>query len=122
MNTKYDVKDTLCDCDVIHEQAVEYVRAQLPEENILYEAADFFRVLGDSTRMRILFALDKSELCVCDLACLLSMTKSAISHQLRVLRETSLVRTRKSGKNVFYSLADDHVRDIIEKAFEHITE
>ena len=122
MHNRDDTKDTLCDCDVIHEDVVENVKRQLPEEDFLYETADFFRVLGDSTRMRILFALDKSELCVCDLAYLLSMTKSAISHQLRVLRETSLVTARKSGKNVFYSLADDHVRDIIEKAFEHVTE
>ncbi len=122
MQTRDDIKDTICDCDVIHEEAVKRVKEQLPEESLLYDTADFFRVLGDSTRMRILFALDKSELCVCDLACLLSMTKSAISHQLRILRESSLVRARKSGKNVFYSLADDHVRDIIEKAFEHITE
>lgn len=122
MQKQFDLKDSVCDCDVIHEKEVEKVRAELPEEGLLYEISDFFRVFGDSTRVRILFALDKSELCVCDLACLLSMTKSAVSHQLRVLRAASLVRVRKSGKNVFYSLSDDHVKDIIEKALEHITE
>ena len=117
-----DIRDSVCDCDVIHESAVEAVKSQLPDEDLLYEMSDFFRVFSDSTRIRILFALDKGELCVCDLAYLLSMTKSAISHQLRILRASSLVRARRSGKNVFYSLADDHVRDIVEKALEHITE
>ena len=114
--------DEGCDCDFVHEGDVERVRASLPPESLLYDVSDFFKILGDSTRIRILFALDRAELCVCDLACLLSMTKSAISHQLRILRTSSLVRARRSGKNVFYSLADDHIRDIIEKALEHISE
>ena len=111
-----------CDCDFVHEGDVARVSEELPPEDLLYDVSDFFKILGDSTRIRILFALDRAELCVCDLACLLSMTKSAISHQLRILRTSSLVRARRSGKNVFYSLADDHIRDIIEKALEHISE
>ena len=94
----------------------------MPEENTLYDLSDFFKVLGDSTRISILFAIDGEPMCVCDIAELLGMTKSAVSHQLKILRQSALVTYRKSGKNVFYTLADDHVRDIIEKAFEHIKE
>jgi ArsR family transcriptional regulator len=88
----------------------------------LYELADFFKVFGDSSRIKLLWALDRNELCVCDLASLLLMTKSAVSHQLRLLREAKLVKYRKDGKNVFYSLDDDHIRDILEKGTEHIKE
>ena len=89
---------------------------------MLYNLADFFKVLGDSTRARIMWALDESEMCVCDLAVLLNMTKSAISHQLRSLRQANLVKYRREGKVVFYSLADDHVKQIFEKGLEHICE
>ena len=119
-------KDTVgvptCECEEVHSDLVEKRRAAMPEESELYELSDFFKVLGDSTRINILFAIDGEPMCVCDIARLLSMTKSAVSHQLKVLRQADLVTYRKSGKNVYYSLADDHVRDIIEKALEHIRE
>jgi DNA-binding transcriptional ArsR family regulator len=111
-----------CDCSVIHADVVEKVKEKMPDESRLYELADFFKVLGDSTRVKIMWALDLQEMCVCDLAVLLNMTKSAISHQLRALRLANLVRSRREGKIVYYSLADDHVRDIFEKGFEHISE
>jgi len=114
-----DNKSLICDCDVIHEEVVNKVRNKMPEEERLYDLSDFFKVLGDSTRMQILYALDQDELCVCDLAGLLNMTKSAISHQLKTLKKARLVKFRKEGKNVFYSLDDQHVTDIIEIAFEH---
>ena len=94
----------------------------MPDESTLYDLSDFFKILGDSTRVSILFAIDGEPMCVCDIANLLGMTKSAVSHQLKILRQSDLVTYRKSGKNVFYTLADDHVRDIIEKALEHIKE
>lgn len=115
-------KDIVCDCDVIHEDIVEEVRQKMPKVEQLYELADFFKVLGDSTRVKLMWALDEKELCVCDLAVLLNMTKSAISHQLRALREARLVKFRKEGKVVYYTLADDHVREVFEKGFEHIKE
>ena len=116
-------KDELfCDCDVIHADVVETVKKKMPGENELYDLSDFFKVLGDSTRARIIWALDESEMCVCDLAVLLEMTKSAISHQLRLLRENNLVKNRREGKVVYYSLADDHIKAIFEKGLEHIRE
>lgn len=114
--------DINCDCDVIHANIVEKVRQSMPDEDELYDLSDFFKVLGDSTRARIISALDINEMCVCDLAVLLNMTKSAISHQLRSLKEANLVKFRKEGKVVFYSLTDDHVKDIFEKGLEHIRE
>ena len=114
--------DMLCDCDVIHTEVVEAVKKKMPPESVLYDLSDFFKVLGDSTRAKIMWALDESEMCVCDLAVLLNMTKSAISHQLRSLRQANLVKYRKEGKVVFYSLSDDHVKAIFEKGLEHIGE
>lgn len=112
----------VCDCETIHGEVVERVRQSMIDEDELYDLADFFKVLGDSTRARIIGALDESELCVCDLAVLLKMTKSAISHQLRALKEANLVKFRREGKVVYYSLADDHVRAIFETGLEHIRE
>jgi ArsR family transcriptional regulator, lead/cadmium/zinc/bismuth-responsive transcriptional repressor len=114
--------DLFCDCDVIHADVVDSVKEKMPEERELYDLSDFFKVLGDSTRVKIMWALDESEMCVCDIAVLLNMTKSAISHQLRSLKQANLVKHRKEGKIVFYSLADDHVKDIFEKGLEHIRE
>ncbi|MDU2064752.1 MAG: metalloregulator ArsR/SmtB family transcription factor [Sporomusaceae bacterium] len=113
-------KDT--DCEIIHVEVVDRVRAKMPNEPILNEVSTLFKIMGDKTRSHILWALDQNEMCVCDLAALLNMTKSAISHQLRLLREAKLVRSHREGKNVFYMLDDNHVRDIFEKAFEHIIE
>jgi len=116
-------KDELfCDCDVIHADVVDKVKKKMPDEEELYNLSDFFKVLGDSTRAKIMWALDESEMCVCDIAVLLNMTKSAISHQLRSLKQANLVKYRKEGKIVFYSLADDHVKDIFEKGLDHIRE
>ena len=112
----------LCECEELHSDIIETKRAEMPEIATLYDLSDFFKILGDSTRVSILFAIDGEPMCVCDIAGLLGMTKSAVSHQLKILRQTDLVTYRKLGKNVYYSLADDHVRDIIEKALEHIKE
>ncbi|MBQ2794258.1 MAG: winged helix-turn-helix transcriptional regulator [Clostridia bacterium] len=111
-----------CECDEIHGERVQSCREKMPETETLYDLADFFKILGDSTRMGILFAIDGGPLCVCDIAEALGMTKSAVSHQLKGLRAADLVRYKKVGKNVYYELADGHVRDIIEKALEHIAE
>ncbi len=111
-----------CECEEIHGDRVDHCRAVMPNTETLYDLADFFKILGDSTRMGILFAIDGGPLCVCDIAAALGMTKSAVSHQLKGLRAADLVRYKKVGKNVYYELADDHVRDIIEKALEHIGE
>lgn len=112
----------VCECDEVHEHAVEQKRAQMPDEATLYDLADLFKVFGDSTRMRILFALEGEPMCVCDLSRLVGMTKSAVSHQLKILRQNDLISYRRAGKNVFYSLADGHVGSIIETALEHIRE
>lgn len=114
--------EALCDCEVIHEDVVAAVEKRMPGDDKVLELAEFFKVFGDSTRIRVLWALDHAELCVCDIAVLLNMTKSAISHQLRVLRESKLVKTRREGKVVYYSLADHHVKEIFEKAVEHLDE
>ena len=96
--------------------------AGMPEEEKLYDLAELFKVFGDSTRIRILYALFESEMCVFDIAQLLSMTQSAISHQLRILKQARLVRNRREGKQIYYSLADDHVRTIIGQGMDHINE
>lgn len=111
-----------CNCDVIHEEIVNKVKETMPEEEMLYDLAEFFKVFGDSTRIKILWALEESEMCVCDIACLLNMTQSAISHQLRVLKQANLVKNRKEGKVVYYSLNDDHVKQILEQGLIHINE
>ncbi len=112
----------ICEDEALHEGHILRARAAMPREEILYELADFFKIFGDSTRVSILFAIDEGPMCVCDIAETLGMTKSAVSHQLKILRQSDLVKYRKSGKNVYYELADEHVRDIIEKALEHIKE
>lgn len=111
-----------CDCNMIHEDIVEEVRSKMPQVETLYDLAELFKVFGDSTRIRMLWALDESEMCVCDIAASLNMTQSAISHQLRVLKQAGLVKNRRQGKVVFYSLEDDHVKAIFEKGLEHIKE
>ena len=116
------VSADVCDCDVIHEDAVERVRAVMPDGNDFYELANLYKMFADNTRVKILWALSCERMCVCDLAVLLGMTKSAISHQLKSLRLANLVRYDKQGKIVFYSLADEHVKDVFEKGFEHISE
>ena len=112
----------ICECERTHKQLVKKVREMMPSEDVIYDVAELFKVFGDSTRTNILMALFESEMCVCDIGELLQMTKSAISHQLRILRQSKLVKARKVGKEVFYSLSDDHVVKIFEMAIEHITE
>ena len=109
-----------CSCNVIHKDTVIKVKEKLPKEETLYDLAELFKVFGDSTRIKILCALFESEMCVCDLAALLEMTQSAISHQLRVLRQAHLVNYRKEGKVVYYSLDDDHIKMLYEQGLVHV--
>ena len=109
-----------CEITVVHKEIVKEVRKIMPKEEDLYEIAELFKVFGDSTRTRILSALFEHELCVCDIGKVVNMTKSAVSHQLRVLKDANLVKGRKSGKEVFYSLADEHVVMIYRMALEHV--
>ena len=111
-----------CESFELHENLLKIVRETMPEETELYDLAELFKVFGDSTRIRILFVLFEAEVCVCDLASALNMTQSAISHQLRILKQNKLVKSRGEGKSDFYSLADDHVRTIINQGREHIEE
>ena len=111
-----------CDCELIHEDVVKHVKEKMQSDDAYLDLADLFKMFSDSTRVKILHALEKHEMCVCDLANLLSMTKSAISHQLQSLRLTNLVKFRKEGQVVYYSLADDHVKAILDIGFEHIFE
>ena len=110
----------ICDCEVIHEDVVNKVKENMNDKEELTKLADFFKIFGDSTRINILSALNQHEMCTCDLAVLLNMTKSAISHQLRILKNAKLVKSRREGRNVFYSLNDKHVQDIFEIGLEHI--
>ena len=114
--------EEICEGEEVHEELVKIVQEKMPEETELYDLAELFKVFGDSTRIRILFVLFETEVCVCDLAQALNMTQSAISHQLKILKQNKLVKSRREGKSVFYSLADDHVRTIIEQGREHIEE
>ena len=122
MVPKQDSTIEKCDCDIIHKEVVNMVRSRMPMEETLYDLAEFFKVFGDSTRIRILWALSESEMCVCDIANLLNMTQSAISHQLRVLKQAALVKYRRDGKVVYYSLDDEHVKQIIGQGMAHINE
>ena len=108
--------------DPAHEEMISTLNADMPDEEMLCDLAELYKVFGDSTRIKILYALFEAELCVCDIAQLLGMTQSAISHQLRVLKQSKLVRFRREGKTVYYSLADDHVRTIIGMGMEHLCE
>ncbi|MBQ5928841.1 MAG: helix-turn-helix transcriptional regulator [Oscillibacter sp.] len=111
-------------CDYIHahQEIIDRVQKKMPGEDTLYDLAELFRIFGDSTRIRILYVLFEAEMCVCDIAQLLGMTQSAISHQLRSLKNARLVKARREGKTVFYSLADDHVKTIINQGIEHVCE
>lgn len=104
------------------EEVVDRIKDEMPEEEVLFDLAELFKVFGDSTRIRILYILFESEMCVMDIAQLLNMTQSAISHQLQVLKKSKLVKYRREGKTMFYSLADNHVRTIIDQGMEHVAE
>lgn len=119
MSTNKTHADT-CNCSIIHEDVVSRVRKIMPKEEKLYDLAELFKVFGDTTRIKILHALFEAEMCVCDIAALLEMNQSAISHQLRILKQAGLVKFRKEGKVVYYSLDDDHVKNIFEQGFIHI--
>ena len=111
-----------CDVTYIHEDKVRKAQEIMPDEERIKELADFYKVFGDATRVKILYVLLESEMCVCDLAAVLQMTQSAISHQLRVLKQMKLVKNRRDGKTVYYSLADNHIQNIISQGMEHIME
>lgn len=117
-----DSKIESCEFIHVHENIVETVKKHMPEEEQLYDLADFFKVFGDSTRIKILYVLMCSEMCVCDIAQLLSMTQSAISHQLKVLKQMRLVKNKRSGKCILYSLSDGHIKTILSQGMEHVTE
>lgn len=110
----------ICDCNVIHQEVVENTIKQMADEDMLNKLAEFFKILGDTTRTKILYALDKNEMCVCDIANVLNMSKSSISHQLGTLRRSGIVKCRKVEKEVFYTLDDEHVREVFEVGMEHI--
>ena len=111
-----------CDYMHVHEDIVAQVNRNMPDEEVLYDLAELFKIFGDSTRIKILYVLSESEMCVCDIAQLLGMSQSAISHQLRSLKQCRLVKARRDGKTVFYSLADGHVRTILNQGMEHVAE
>ncbi|NBG87295.1 ArsR/SmtB family transcription factor [Isachenkonia alkalipeptolytica] len=111
-----------CDCTIIHDDIVNEVGENMPEDERLYDLAELFKVFGDTTRIKILYALFAAEMCVCDIAVLLNMSQSAISHQLRVLKQARLVKYRKQGKVVYYTLDDDHVKEIFDQGLIHINE
>jgi ArsR family transcriptional regulator len=119
---KYDYTEESCQVDVVHQEVVDKVKEAMPVDDILYDLAELFKIFGDSTRIKILSALKESELCVCDIASVLDMTKSAVSHQLRILRGAKLVRIRRQGKEIYYSLDDEHVGQIFSIGLEHIEE
>ena len=111
-----------CETTEVHQELLRIVNETMPSEEELYDLAELFKVFGDSTRIRILYVLFEAEVCVCDLAAALNMTQSAISHQLKILKQSRLVKSRREGKSIFYSLADAHVRTIISQGMEHIEE
>ena len=111
-----------CDCNIIHEDTIAHVRKSMLKEDEYYDLAEFFKVFSDITRIKILNALILSEMCVCDIGALLNMNHSAVSHQLRILKQTRLVKYRKEGKVVYYSLDDHHIKDIIDQGLNHVNE
>ena len=122
MQKDLDKEPVCCETVEVHEDLLRIVEQTMPEETELYDLAELFKVFGDSTRLRILFVLSSAEVCVCDLARVLNMTQSAISHQLRILKQNKLVKSRREGKSIFYSLADGHVSTIIAQGRDHIEE
>ncbi|MBQ9384255.1 MAG: helix-turn-helix transcriptional regulator [Ruminiclostridium sp.] len=111
-----------CEFHHVHDELLKKISAVMPDEDSLFDLAELYKIFGDSTRIKILYALFEAELCVCDIATLIGMSMSAVSHQLRILKQASLVKFRRDGKTVFYSLADDHVRSILGQGMEHISE
>lgn len=122
MSSLFHDRVEVCETCEVHAPLLKVVAEKMPPEDELYDLAELFKIFGDSTRIRILFVLFEAEVCVCDLAEALKMTQSAISHQLAILRNSRLVKARREGKQVFYSLADDHVRTIIQQGLDHVEE
>ena len=122
MQEKEELEMDHCEETEVHEELLRIVQEKLPKEEELYDLAELYKVFGDSTRIKILYVLFQSEMCVCDIAQLLNMSQSAISHQLRVLKQAQLVKYRREGKTVFYSLADAHVNTMLNQGLEHIEE
>lgn len=110
----------ICDCNIIHKDLVENTLKNMPDERLLKNLSEFFKIIGDNTRTKILYALDQNELCVCDIANILNMSKSSISHQLSTLKSAGIVKFKKVGKEVFYMLDDEHVKEVFEVGMEHI--
>lgn len=111
-----------CSCNIIHNDIVMKVKDKLPKEEILYDLAEFFKVFGDSTRIKIICALFENEMCVCDLSALLNVSQSAISHQLRTLKSARLVKYRREGKVIYYSLDDEHIKHVFDEGLKHVKE
>lgn len=114
--------EEMCEINIIHEDKVNNAKKTMPQDDLIYDLAEFFKVFADSTRMKIIYALMEDELCVCDIAAIVGTTQSAISHQLRILKQTKLVKYKKEGKVVYYSLDDEHISEIVKKGREHIEE
>ena len=114
--------EQICKTNIIHEDKINSAKKEIPKDELIYDLAELFKVFADSTRMKIIYALMKSELCVCDIAAIVGTTQSAISHQLRILKQSKLVKYRKDGKVVYYSLDDEHISEIVRKGREHIEE
>ncbi len=110
----------MCDCNIIHEEIVKDTLNKMPQPELFDKIAEFFKIIGDPTRTKILFALDQNEMCVCDIANVLGMTKSSISHQLATLRKSGIVKYRREGKEIYYTLDDEHVKQVFEVGIEHI--
>jgi len=111
-----------CSCTIIHEKVVENVRKNILDEELLYNLSELFKIFGDNTRIKILCALFQAEMCVCDIAAVLGMSQSAVSHQLRILKQARLVKNRKDGKVVYYSLSDEHIKHIFDEGLIHVKE
>ena len=114
--------DEECEVTLIHEDNVKKAVNELPDDELIADLSDMFKIFGDQTRMKILMALERGELCVCDIAAVMNMSQSAISHQLRVLKQSNIVKTRREGKVVYYSISDDHVKEIFDIAIVHVQE
>ena len=110
----------ICDCNIIHQDVVDKTLSKMPKQELFDKLAEFFKIIGDTTRTKILFALDQNEMCVCDIANVLGMSKSSISHQLAMLRKSGIVKYRKEGKEVYYTLDDEHIQKVFEVGIEHI--
>lgn len=121
---KNDIINELPSCELIHAHPmeIETIRKKMPDDDTLIDLAELFKVFGDSTRIKILSALSEKELCVCDLSTAVGMSSSAVSHQLKILKNAELVSFRRDGKTVFYFLADDHVNTILKQGLEHVNE